>query len=177
MPDYRDFRKSDDIVDRRRESHHRPITPHYQGMGRMLLDDQTHSRLSKALGSSTLDNRIGSGEVDMAKETGDSDKKQAKSSGGDMPTMSPGVMKWMMEFLKANPDLAKEMSTRMNAVINGKTIQAQQGKGPPPPPGGAMMPGMAGPPGAGGAPPPGAGGAPPQMPGAMSPQMPKPPGM
>lgn len=94
---------------------------------------------------------------------------QGKQSGGDTPKMSPGVMKWMMEFLKANPDLAKEMSTRMNAVINGKTIQAQQGKGPPPPPGGAQMPGMAGPPGAGG--------APPQMPGAMPPQMPKPPGM
>lgn len=49
---------------------------------------------------------------------------KGQSSGQDM--MSPGVMKFVMEFLKANPDLAKEMSTRMQAVINGKQIQGQQ---------------------------------------------------
>ena len=65
------------------------------------------------------------------------DNKQ-QSSGGDMPKMSPGVMKWMMEFLKSNPDIAREISTRMNAVINGKQIQAQQGKGAPPPQQGQM---------------------------------------
>ncbi len=90
-------------------------------------------------------------------------KEPDQKSGGDMPKMSPGVMKWMMEFLKSNPDLAREMSTRMNAVINGKTIGAQQGKGPPPAPGGAQMPGMGGPP--------------PQMQGGQPPMMPKPQGM
>lgn len=42
------------------------------------------------------------------------------------PQLSPGVVKFLMGFLKANPDLAQEMSTRMQAVINGKQIQGQQ---------------------------------------------------
>jgi hypothetical protein len=66
---------------------------------------------------------------------------KGKSSGGS-PTLSPGVAKFVMEFLKSNPDLAKEMSTRMQAVINGKQIQGQQGMGQKPPmsPGGPQMP-------------------------------------
>ncbi len=141
MVDYSDFRKSDSVEDRRKESHHRPIQPHYQGMGRMLLEPQDHSRLAKMLGSTTLDNTIME-KPKVAKESEDKDSKQTQKS-GDMPTMSPGVMKWMMEFLKSNPDLAREMSTRMNAVINGKTIDAQNGNGPPPGPG-MQMPGMGG---------------------------------
>jgi len=50
---------------------------------------------------------------------------QAKPSEGS-PSISPGVAKFLIEFLKSNPDLAKEMSTRMQAVINGKQIGAQQ---------------------------------------------------
>jgi hypothetical protein len=72
------------------------------------------------------------------------------------------VAKFLMEFLKSNPDLAKEMSTRMQAVINGKQIQGQQ----QPPPGGSGPPGQ------------GMGQKPPMPPGGpqMPPQMPMKPG-
>jgi hypothetical protein len=49
---------------------------------------------------------------------------EAKPSGDQgQSQMSPGVMKWMMEFLKANPDLAQEMSVRMQKVINTHKMQ------------------------------------------------------
>jgi hypothetical protein len=67
----------------------------------------------------------------MAQDVSGKDDVQDKPSDG-MPKMSPGVVKFIMEFLKANPDLAKEMSTRMQAVINGKQIgQQQQAPGGP----------------------------------------------
>jgi hypothetical protein len=55
-------------------------------------------------------------------------KKETKKDGGTKqgPTISPGVAKFLVEFLKGNPDLAKELSTRMQAVINGNKIQGQQ---------------------------------------------------
>ena len=59
----------------------------------------------------------------------ESKAKTAPTKGGQdqsSPTLSPGVVKFIMEFLKANPDLAQEMSTRMQDVINGKQIQGQQ---------------------------------------------------
>jgi hypothetical protein len=86
--------------------------------------------------------------------------KGGQDKGG--PTLSPGVAKFLMEFLKSNPDLAKEMSTRMQAVINGKQIQGQQ----QPPPGGSGPPGQ------------GMGQKPPMPPGGpqMPPQMPMKPG-
>lgn len=54
------------------------------------------------------------------------DKGQDKQPSGDMagmPKIIPGTMKFLMEFLKSNPDLAHEMSVRMQAVINGKQMQ------------------------------------------------------
>jgi hypothetical protein len=66
----------------------------------------------------------------MAQDVSGKDDVQDKPSDG-MPKMSPGVVKFIMEFLKANPDLAKEMSTRMQAVINGKQIGQQQAPGGP----------------------------------------------
>jgi hypothetical protein len=68
----------------------------------------------------------------------ESKAETAPTKGGqdqNSPTLSPGVAKFLMEFLKSNPDLAKEMSTRMQAVINGKQIQQQQAPaGPQQPP-------------------------------------------
>jgi hypothetical protein len=86
------------------------------------------------------------GYVSMAEPGSQMNQKQqqgpdtAKPGGqGATPQLSPGVVKFILEFLKGNPDLAKEMSTRMQAVINGKQIQwQQQGMGQKPP----MQPGM-----------------------------------
>jgi hypothetical protein len=82
------------------------------------------------------------GYVSMAEPSGKMDQKpqqgqpqpQGQGMGQGSP-LSPGVAKFLIEFLKSNPDLAKEMSTRMQAVINGKQIQQQQAPaGPQPPP-------------------------------------------
>ncbi len=53
----------------------------------------------------------------------------AKPSGG-------GLQEFLFQFLKANPDLAREMSTRMNAVIHGQQLQGLKGAGAAPPMGG-----------------------------------------
>ncbi len=53
-----------------------------------------------------------------------------KPSGG-------GLQEFLFQFLKANPDLAREMSTRMNAVINGQRLQGMKGAAPGGPPGAA----------------------------------------
>ncbi len=41
-----------------------------------------------------------------------------------------GLGDFLFEFLKANPDLAREMSTRMNAVLNGQRLQGLKGTAP-----------------------------------------------
>ncbi len=92
----------------------------------------------------------------------DADPDAGASPGGSTGAFGPhgGLNEFLFQFLKANPDLAREMSTRMNAVINGQKLQGLKGAAPGSgsPPGGAPLPG--GPPGM----------APPQ-PGAPPPQM------
>lgn len=57
-----------------------------------------------------------------------------------------GLYKFLFEFLKANPDIAREMSTRMKAVTNGQQLQGLKGSmggapgGAPPQPMGGQPP-------------------------------------
>lgn len=74
---------------------------------------------------------------------------------GSSPGGNPGGLgEFLFQFLKANPDIAREMSTRMNAVINGQKLQGLKGPAPGGPPGQAPQ----------------SMGAPPAQPGAAPPQ-------
>jgi len=64
------------------------------------------------------------GYVSMAHDGAQSGQEKPQQQGQQI---SPGVMQWMTEFLKQNPDIAKEMSVRMQAVINGNQMK---GAGP-----------------------------------------------
>ncbi len=81
----------------------------------------------------------------------------APPPGGSNPAApllhNTAVMKFLVQFLKDNPDIAREMSTRMTAALNNQKLQGLRA----PPPGMAPAPG---------APPPGLPGraAPPAMP-------------
>ncbi len=55
-----------------------------------------------------------------------------------------GLHEFLFQFLKANPDLAREMSTRMNAVINGQRLQGMKGAPAGGPPGAASAAPQAG---------------------------------
>ncbi len=59
-----------------------------------------------------------------------------ESAEGQKPN-GGGLQEFLFQFLKANPDLAREMSTRMNAVINGQRLQGMKGAAPGGPPGAA----------------------------------------
>jgi hypothetical protein len=158
--DYKGFKRSNDIEDRRKEKTKPGKVLQYRPSSVAEMPPPSSS-LSRDAGSGELDRQLWSGGPTKMKENQNQEQDKGQSSGGPH-SISPGVAKFLMEFLKSNPDLAKEMSTRMQAVINGKQIQGQQ----QPPPGGSGPPGQ------------GMGQKPPMPPGGpqMPPQMPMKPG-
>ncbi len=82
---------------------------------------------------------------------------EGATPGGSTGAFGPhgGLNEFLFQFLTANPDIAREMSTRMNAVINGQKLQGLKGAAPGGAPGAPAM----------------APGAPPAQPGMPPPQM------